>query len=549
MRIPLRNQPAITTHLLCAAVGMCLWMLSTSKALAANGELEIRIVDDVGDETDGDPIAAQLQIRDRRGRVRPIRKTASWNRQYAVDGRAIVSLPPGNYTFSISRGPEYLDHQGHFQIESAATDTTTIRMKRFTDLSKQGWWSADLALSHAQRDMDVWIRSADLHVASAQSYSFDGSWKPKSKTEFASKWNQNGNHWFAMSAGRDNRFRGGTLVLNGPQSFSAGTRNSAETQDSATARDLANTGDKDNNAPTSSVEFLKAANRFDESHICVARPNSWDLPIWLASGYVDSFMLLGPELRQDGKKIKDPEGFPRDPTFYPEPRGWGQFAQDIYYHILNSGFKIPPVAGSGSGANTNPVGYSRTYVHCDPEDVVDDESEQLDIQEWWKALRAGRVMVTNGPLLIPTVNGKRPGHVFQATAGETVRLTTQLTLHTREKIEYLEIVKNGRVMDDVMLSDLVDKQGVLPDVEFTQSGWFLIRAITKNKTYHAASTGPFYVDFDDKPFVSGKSVKFFVDWLNRQPNKTDSPTSGQHKRFHAAAAKFWRDRAMQQTSE
>ena len=130
----------------------------------------------------GEPLAAQVQIRDRRGRVRPVRKTASWNRQYVIDGKAIISLNPGPYTFSVARGPEYLDYEGHFLIESTATDNTTIRLRRFTDLSKKGWWSADLAISHSARDMDAWLRRADLHVASVQSYSFDGSWQPKSKS-------------------------------------------------------------------------------------------------------------------------------------------------------------------------------------------------------------------------------------------------------------------------------------------------------------------------------------------------------------------------------
>ena len=501
-----------------------------SSVFAANGELEIRIVDDQS----GEPIAAQLQIRDRRGRVRPIRRTANWNRQYAVDGKAIVSLAPGRYTFTVSRGPEYLEHDGHFQIESAATDTSTIRMKRFTNLARQGWWSADLAISHAERDVDVWLRSADLHVASVQSYSFIGDWVPKFKTAFSSNWHSNGNHWFSMSAGSDNRKGGGALVLHGPQAFQVTDR-------------------PESNSASSSVEFLKLANRFDQSHICVARPNSWDLPIWLASGYVDSFMLLGPELRQDGQNVNDPPGLYRDPTFYPEPHGWGRFSQEIYYHLLNCGFRIPPVAGSGSGRTNNPVGYARTYVHgrsaADTSEALAD-NETLDIHAWWESLRAGRVMVTNGPLIIPQANGQLPGHVFRGAVGETVRLTPQLTLHTREKIEYLEIIKNGRVLHDVMLGDLVDKQGILPDIEFTASGWFLIRAVTKNKNYHAASTGPYYVEFDGRPRISTASVRFFTDWLDQQTERrVGNGATKKHKRFQAAAKKFWQRLAARASSE
>lgn len=478
----------------------------TTLSIAANGELEIRIVDQDTEQ----PVAAQIEIRDRRGHVRPIRHTASWQGRSAVDGRVIVSLSPGKYTFTVDRGPEYLDQSGHFVILSTATDNTSIRMKRFTSMSDQGWYSADLSVSRPEREMELLLRSADLHMASVQSWSFDNSWTPTHGTDFASKWNRNGDRLFDVSAGRDDRLGGTALVFRAERQFSF--------------------GDNGTTSPPS-TDFFKRAKRAENAHLCIGQANAWDLPIWLASGYVDSFMLLGPELRHDGKKTKDPAGLPRDRVFFPEPHGWGQWAQAIYYHILNSGLRLPPIAGSGSGIGPNPIGSARTYVHC---------GDTLEPNRWWEQLRDGRVMVTNGPLLIPQVNGELPGHVFTGYAGETVSLTTQLTLHTREKIEYLEVIKNGEVVDDVMLSELVDKQGVLSDVEFTESGWLLIRAVTKNPTYHAASTGPYYVQFDDKPRISRKSVQFFLDWLKERADVVDNDIPDQ--RYHQAAQKYWEQR-------
>ena len=46
------------------------------------------------------------------------------------------------------------------------------------------------------------------------------------------------------------------------------------------------------------------------------------------------------------------------------------------------------------------MGYNRVYVHC---------GESTDVRGWWEGLRAGRVVVTNGPLLRPRVNGELPG--------------------------------------------------------------------------------------------------------------------------------------------
>ncbi len=56
-------------------------------------------------------------------------------------------------------------------------------------------------------------------------------------------------------------------------------------------------------------------------------------------------------------------GLPRDTLLFPKPWGNGRWSQELYYHLLNCGLRIPPTAGSGSGANNNPVGYNRFYVN------------------------------------------------------------------------------------------------------------------------------------------------------------------------------------------
>ena len=55
----------------------------------------------------------------------------------------------------------------------------------------------------------------------------------------------------------------------------------------------------------------------------------------------------------------------------------------------------------------------------------------------------------------------------------------------------------------------------MPPVVFEESGWFLVRAVTNNQTtYRYASTGPFYVEFDDLPRISRQATQFFLDWLD-----------------------------------
>ena len=71
----------------------------------------------------------------------------------------------------------------------------------------------------------------------------------------------------------------------------------------------------------------------------------------------------------------------------------------------------------------NPVGYNRVYVQC---------GDELNYDTWWENLRAGRVVVTNGPLMRPLINGKLPGHIFRAADGETIDLEITLGLSLRD---------------------------------------------------------------------------------------------------------------------
>jgi hypothetical protein len=83
--------------------------------------------------------------------------------------------------------------------------------------------------------------------------------------------------------------------------------------------------------------------------------------------------------------------------------------------------------------------------------------------------------------------------VFQAEQGQTVELDIALNLSIRspDKVDYLEVVQDGKVVQEVRLDKFAEAKGKLPPVKFTTSGWMLVRAVTNNpKTYRFASTGP-----------------------------------------------------------
>lgn len=243
-----------------------------------------------------------------------------------------------------------------------------------------------------------------------------------------------------------------------------------------------------------------------DGHFIARTPYAWNLPVWLATGKLDAIELIHRHSLREGVADNENDGRPRDKTLFPGPTGNGRWSETVYYHVLNCGLRMPPVAGSGSGANENPIGTNRVYVHC---------GSEFSDAAWWEALKAGRVFVTNGPLLRPTVEGEPPGYVFQLDTDQPLSLEIGLNLATRIPVDYLQIIKNGDVAAEVRLADWKDKKGKLPPVTFEAGGWFLVRAVTSNpQTYQFASSGPYYVELNAKPLVSKKSVQFFLDWID-----------------------------------
>jgi hypothetical protein len=258
--------------------------------------------------------------------------------------------------------------------------------------------------------------------------------------------------------------------------------------------------------PKDAKESKEVPPKFElDGHFLARTPYAWDLPVWLASGKLDAIELINPHSLRNGVVDNEKDGRPRDKAFFPGPRGNGRWSETVYYHVLNCGLHIPPAAGSGSGFNDSPVGTNRVYVFC---------GNEFSQNAWWEGLKAGRVFVTNGPLLRPMVEGRPPGYTFPIDSDGSLTLEIGLNLATSVPVEYLQIIKNGTVEAEVRLAEFKNRKGRLPPIHFDDSGWFLVRAVTSNpKMLQFASSGPYYVEKADRSRVSRASVKFFLDWL------------------------------------
>ena len=492
--------------LLCCAF-ICTLLSGSNAHAQGTGQLELSVIDSESKE----PIAVRIQLRNARGKLISIPKSVKIGRQTCFDGTIVLDLAAGHYAFQMERGPEYRIRTGTFEIRRGASDNKQVDMQRFVDMASEGWYSGDIDLNHRPRQLKTLMLAEDLRIAAVR------AWPVTRNVQRLTGVQRLGNQrLFAENVACDDRLMGriGFCELENEIAIP-----------------------KDATEFPSAFAAVSSTRKQDRSHIDLATLTHADLPTWIASNQVDTVGLLNANvLHEDAKRVRA-IGRRADPTIYEGPLGPGRWSISTYYELLNCGLRIAPSAGSGSGMVDNPVGYNRVYVH----------RKDFTWDNWWQGLRQGRTLITNGPMLRARVNDQLPGHVFYGRKGDTVELESILKLSTREKIAYLQIIKNGETAAEVRLDELAKAGGVLPRIEFNESGWLLIRAVCENaKTLHYATTAPYYVEFDGKQRVSKRSCQFFQDWtIDRIKELENSlrqrPRSQRESvlRYHRAGLEFW----------
>ncbi len=140
-----------------------------------------------------------------------------------------------------------------------------------------------------------------------------------------------------------------------------------------------------------------------------------------------------------------------------------------WYRLLNAGFRVPIVGGSGKDNNRIALGSMRTYSptssndsctpHAPREEKPHAEREKYSYGQWVESVRQGRTIVSNGPIIHLELNRS-----LRQVSGVVSPVA----------FDHLEIVVNGEVvaehgMDSSMRSEIVHEK--LP----LQGGWIAAR--------------------------------------------------------------------------
>jgi TolB protein len=196
---------------------------------------------------------------------------------------------------------------------------------------------------------------------------------------------------------------------------------------------------------------------------------------------------------------------------------WSQSAGDaplnVWYHLLNAGFRVPVTGGEDSISNLHDielVGAVRGYFHLG--------KQPLTWDNWMQAMLAGRGFVTNGPLIEFTANGRMPGQEIALESSGQV--TIEATVTSAAPLERVEIVRNGRVVSTVEIRG-ARHTGLTFTEPAATSAWYSVRAIGAPRTFPVentrpqAQTNPVYVVVAGRPILEPASAAYFVRWIDR----------------------------------
>ncbi len=625
-------------------------LVHTPQVFAQRGEFTLQVVDA---ET-RKPLACSIFVRNQAGVAQKAVTLPFSYDHFVSPGEAVMSLPLGTYPLEIERGLEYYPVKGHFVLNRSAKDTKVEKLRRFTDLPLEGWWSGDLNVQRPSREMGVFMMAGDVHVAtllqdevSAQQ---EEKWMADAKTAKEKKAakkltavkkpaHENSEDdenavEHADAAGEDENPREDVRWCDQDRVYS--TRNYLLNREGCTlallnlsaplaktvprlAKNTPASGEEAGDAAAGELsaeatlrELIRLRKAEPEMVMNVLDADSWDIPALAAMGLLDAFELLGPCVTRDRLLPRDMawEKFPKvktaakldmsrfsassrnsvggeknsknaentqkrpsehaflkgtSPMQYAGTDGQQRWAEQVYFHLLNTGHQVVPSAGSGSGQSVNGVGANRVYVHVDGSEYrrrVPEKSgfaeegggAAYDWQAWWEAFRRGEVVITNGPLMQPHVEGCYPGELLEYDQKGPISLETGLKLATREKIQYLEFIVNGKVTQTVRLAEAA-KVNRLPPVEIERSGWFMLRAVTdSSKTYCVAMSAPYYVKLEGKRYISRRSAEFFLNWQQERVRMLEAAglegkTGERIMECHRFALDYWEKMVKNATAE
>ncbi|MCS7024687.1 MAG: CehA/McbA family metallohydrolase [Bryobacteraceae bacterium] len=411
---------------------------------------------------------------------------------FHAEGEFTVDLPPGEAILEAARGIEYFPIQRKIPIRAGAVTLTEIDLKPLTRMKALGWWSGSDHvhlnyggnLHNTPENLLFMARAEDLamvgeKIANKDHRVFDVQYFEQSRPHRLST----AEHLLTFNQEYRPPFYGHVNFINLTQHlispFTTGYEGSA-------------------------IESLYPSNT---DVFRMARAQG------ALGGYVHPFTSDPVKMQTASTR-----GYAIDlalETFdYLEVLTSAQHmvaTGEIWHRSLNCGFKVTASAGEDSilGLHATPIlGSSRIYAYL---------GDRLEWSRWVDAIRKGRTIVTNGPLLRVEVDGRIPGdEIHLPDSGGEVQLTARVD--SIVPLEKLEVFLNGKVVERIAVQG--NSAEIHKKIPITRSAWLTVRASNSqpqhpiDDSFVIGESGPIYIYTGKRPIRSRQDAEYFLRFVD-----------------------------------
>lgn len=505
----------------------------------------------VVDAASGQPVAARVTIQHADGRwffptpASPAGSAVDYRKNRAGSPAMhttlsadpfVAELPPGKYVLTAERGKEYLPARAEITVGDAPA-SVTLELKRWIHMARQGWFSGDTHSHRPLAETPNLVLAEDLNLAFPLSHWVTGG---RESAVAANRIKASGTASPPLPAGPI-RVDDDHLIypLNTEyEIFGIG----GQRHELGAVVIIGHTSLLDTGVPPTRPVAQRV---HAEGALLDLEKHSWAWSLMTVPVMeIDLFELSnnhvwpGPfQLGQWTLNMNPPYmHLETDAHGYTE-WGWIDYGFQTYYALLNCGFRLQPTAGTGSGVHPVPLGFGRVYVQ---------QPDGFTYKNWMRELKAGRCFVTTGPMLLTTVNGQPPGHVFTNARPDTAYEITG-TIESRLEVDRVEIIVNGQLVQTLRPQSGLTAAGgystpIQAAVTPTGSGWIATRVFTKHPAgrIRFAHGSPVHIEMPGSPLrPRQEEVAYIVGHLEREVARhRDVLTPEELAEFESALATY-----------
>ncbi|MFB3111429.1 MAG: CehA/McbA family metallohydrolase, partial [Gemmatimonadales bacterium] len=401
------------------------------------------------------------------------------------------TVPAGEVRLEAVRGFEWVPAEVTVRLAAGQTATVELRMERLSDPRGSNWVSGDTHVHDlhegryglSQQEFFDQLRADDLHVTHdlihMDGTKIMGRWSDLTGEDYAGSTDD-----YILRYAQEFRGSFGHVALLGVSEFImpliGGTRGSPYPSDGLKLTYL------------DSINVLGGIGGFLHPYT----PNSEvaSTPEGAAQSDIPIHAILGRGDFYDVVSIASDE----------------MASAEMYYHMLNVGVRLPATGGTDNFSNVwrDPSGgTARTYARLDG---------PLTWRNWIEAVRAGRTVATNGPLLFAEVDGYEPGSELSGRD----HVTVSVNLATIAPVEVIEIIVDGSVVHAVPVAKGQNRLDLRESIPVSRARWIAVRARGSKArfsgdNYTFAHTTPVYFT-DAKPNDASRASAAFLTAVIRE---------------------------------